>query len=69
MTIEYASTEASVLVIATCEVRGDPSETGEATEGGARIPITDHRAAPYVGDDSQDDNGTPGNGSERSSEG
>ena len=39
------------------------------TEGGARIPITDHETASHVGDDSQDDNGTPGNGSERSSEG
>jgi len=65
---EYASTETSVLVIATCEVRHDPPAPW-VTEGGARIPITDHETASHVGDDSQDDNGTPGNGSERSSEG
>ena len=56
-------------MIATCEVRHDPPALDEVTEGGARIPITDHETASHVGEDSQDDNGTPGNGSERSSEG
>ena len=37
--------------------------------GRSENPVTDHETASHVGDDSQDDNGTPGNGSERSSEG
>ena len=52
-------------MIATCEVRHDPPETSEASENS----VTDRETASHVGDDSQDDNGTPGNGSERSSEG
>ena len=45
------------------------SSSPQGNGGRSENPVTDHEAAPHVGDDSQDDNGTPGNGSERSSEG